>query len=175
MNHVVTTQQQGILGALRTSGWEFERTVALHEWWAGEVWLMRSVWSPQDSHFYLTFLVDPQADHQRRAGKSAWAAKASACLPQRWQQGDGEFTFSLGHGWAGQVGRLNYRCLPVQKASWHLTPLGAKAKARTLQTRCKAEEMGKRGGSCCKPLSFLAEQRRSLSNLEDAQKWFVSL
>ena len=96
----MTAQQQGLLDALASAGWEPEHTEQLLEWWADEVWVMRSLWSPQGSHFYITFLVDPQADRQRRRGESVWAAKASASLPQRWQQAEREFTFSLGHGWA---------------------------------------------------------------------------
>jgi hypothetical protein len=95
----MTTQQQGLLDALTAAGWELAKTDDLHEWWADEVWIMRSVWSPQGNCFYLTFLVDPQADQQRKRGESVWAVKASVRLPDRWLQSPGEFTFSLGHGW----------------------------------------------------------------------------
>src|SRR5215217_5062206 len=101
----MTAQQQGLFDALTVAGWELAQVEELHEWWADDVWLMRSVWSPQGSQFYLTFVVDPQTDlHRRREkGESVWAVKASATLPTRWQQSDGEFTFSLGHGWTERL------------------------------------------------------------------------
>lgn len=101
----MTTQQKSLLDALTAAGWELVSTEELHEWWADDVWLMRSVWSPQDAQFYLTFLVDPQTDlHRRRqTGESVWAVKASTTLPTRWQDSDAEFTFSLGHGWAERL------------------------------------------------------------------------
>jgi hypothetical protein len=101
----MTTQQKGLLDSLTAAGWELASTEELHEWWADGVWLMRSVWSPQDAQFYLTFLVDPQTDlHRRRKrGESVWAVKASATLPTRWQQSDGELRLGLGHGWAERL------------------------------------------------------------------------
>jgi len=99
----MTPRQQALLDALIATGWELAQTEELHEWWADDVWLMRSVWSPQGCQFYLTFLVDPQADRQRKRGEMVWAVKASATLPKGWQQADGEFTFSLGHGWAERL------------------------------------------------------------------------
>ena len=104
----MTTQQKRLCEALAEAGWELAATEEAHEWWVAEVWLMRSLWSPQDAQFYLTFLVDPQADlHQNREqGGSVWAVKASATLPTQWQQSDGELTFSLGHGWAERLSGL---------------------------------------------------------------------
>ena len=58
----MTTQQQGLLDALTEAGWELAASEQLHEWWADDVWRMRSVWSPQGREFYLTFLVDPMLD-----------------------------------------------------------------------------------------------------------------
>jgi hypothetical protein len=99
------TQQKGLLDAFAEAGWELAGAQELDAWWADEVWLMRSVWSPQGCQFYLTFLVDPQTDphRQRRKGENVWAVKASAALPARWQTADGEFTFNLGHGWAERL------------------------------------------------------------------------
>jgi hypothetical protein len=101
----MTTHQQGLFDSLAAAGWELAHVEELHEWWADDVWLMRSVWSPLGSEFYLTFLVDPLTDlHRRRArGESVWAVKASPGLPTRWQESDGEFTFSLGHDWAERL------------------------------------------------------------------------
>jgi hypothetical protein len=96
------TQQKGLLDALANAGWERADIVDADLWWADEMWLMRSVWSPQDAHFYLTFLVDPMADFHRRRkkGESVWAVSASAAMPAQRQDANGEFTLSLSRGWA---------------------------------------------------------------------------
>src|SRR5690349_21003968 len=97
----MTTQQQVVLEALTSAGWELAAAEELHEWWADDVWRMRSVWSPQGQEFYLSLLVDPQLDlHRNRTrGEGVWAMKVSPTLPTQWQQAEGELTFSLGHGW----------------------------------------------------------------------------
>jgi hypothetical protein len=101
----MTIQQIGLLDALTAAGWELAGTEELHEWWADDVWLMRSIWSPQEVQFHLTFLVDPQIDRHRRRqkGESVWAVKASTTLPTRWQNSDLEITLSLGCGWAERL------------------------------------------------------------------------
>jgi hypothetical protein len=116
----MTTQQKGLLNALAVAGWELAGTEEIHEWWADDVWLMRSISSPQSAQFYLTFLVDPQAEpHRRRQkGESIWAVKASAALPTRWQDSDAELTFSLGHGWTE---RLNGFVSHVSRFRKHTT------------------------------------------------------
>src|SRR5688500_8391653 len=56
-----------LLNQLPKFGWSVERIEDADtewpalEWWQDEVWILKSVWSPQDSRVYLTFLVDPQA------------------------------------------------------------------------------------------------------------------
>ena len=101
----MTTQQRDLLAALAEAGWELAGPEDLHEWWADDVWMMRSVWSPQSSQFYLTFLVDPQLDiHRRRnKGEGVWAVKASRTLPTDWRTKDGEFCLTLGRGWEKEL------------------------------------------------------------------------
>ena len=36
------------------------------EWWADEVWKLKSTWSPEGVVVYLTFLVDPQHEGNRK-------------------------------------------------------------------------------------------------------------
>ena len=97
----MTPQQQGILDRLAEAGWELTATEDLDHWWADEVWLLQSVWSPRNVQFYLTFLVEPQLDihRKRRPGEGVWAALASVSLPTQWQASEGQYLFSLGHGW----------------------------------------------------------------------------
>jgi hypothetical protein len=97
----MTAQQQKLLDALATMGWELAGEEQVHEWWVDSVWRMRSIWSPQCGQFYLTFLVDPQLDlHRRRKiGEGVWAVGASAYLPASSEQAKKQGLFSLGHGW----------------------------------------------------------------------------
>jgi len=70
------------------------------EWWADEIWILQSVWSPQDCRVYLTFLVDPQAPiHGRQKGEGIWAVKASLKRPRQWMWEEGEVYLTLGQGW----------------------------------------------------------------------------
>ena len=101
----MSTQQQEFLDALAQAGWELAATEQLHEWWADDIWCMRSVWSPQGQQFFLTFLVDPQLDlhRQRKKGEGVWAVSASADLPPSRMQAEAQLLFSLGHGWADRM------------------------------------------------------------------------
>src|SRR4051794_17939303 len=101
----MTPQQTAILGRFSEAGWELAGREHVDQWWADEVWRMQSVWSPRTAQFHLTFLVDPQLDlhRKRKPGEGVWAVLASASLPTRWQGSAGEFTFSLGQGWAERL------------------------------------------------------------------------
>ena len=101
----MTPQQTELLERLSEAGWELADTEDLDQWWADEVWRMRSVWSPQTAQFFLTFLVDPQLDlhRKRKKGEGVWAVLASSSLPAHWQSSQGQVTFSLGHGWAERL------------------------------------------------------------------------
>lgn len=70
------------------------------EWWEDEVWLLESVWTPQDCRVYVTFLVDPQAPiHGHKKGEGIWAVKASLKRPRQWMWEEGEVYLTLGQGW----------------------------------------------------------------------------
>ena len=102
---IMTTQQQGLLDGLTKAGWELAAVEQLNEWWADDVWRMRSVWSPAGQQFYLTFLVDPQLDlHRRRKkGEGVWAVSSCGELPLTRAQAEGHALFSLGHGWGERL------------------------------------------------------------------------
>lgn len=102
MKHV-TIQQKGLIAALNEKGWELASLEGLHEWWADEVWRIRSTWSPQGRELYLTFLVDPMAEGPRKKGQDVIAVKASAALPTQRVAAEGEFEMYLGHGWAERL------------------------------------------------------------------------
>jgi hypothetical protein len=95
----MNTQQQSIIDALSESGWMvLEKETSNLDWWAAEIWAVKSSWSPQDCLIYLTFLVDPQWEGERKATEGIWAVKASVDRPKQGHQ-NGEIIMSLGRGW----------------------------------------------------------------------------
>lgn len=100
----MNTQQQRILNALIDSGWTvLEQETSTPDWWAAETWILKSSWSPQNCRLYLTFLVDPQWEGERKESQGIWALKASLVKPTQWQEQDGEIALSLGRGWEEQL------------------------------------------------------------------------
>lgn len=101
----MTPQQTELLHRLSEAGWELAGTEELDQWWADEVWRVRSVWSPETAQFFLTFLVDPHLDlhRKRKPGEGVWAVLGSDSLPTRWQGSEGQITFALGHGWSERL------------------------------------------------------------------------
>ncbi len=70
------------------------------EWWADEIWLLESSWSPVGARAYVTFLVDPMATTaDRKKGQDVWAVMASPARPADRMWVADEFTLSLGRGW----------------------------------------------------------------------------
>jgi hypothetical protein len=52
------------------------------EWWADEIWELKSQWSPHGTRSFMTFLVDPGYEGVRRKGRAVWAVGFSACFPR---------------------------------------------------------------------------------------------
>ena len=73
------------------------------DWWADEIWLIESLWSPRGCRLYLTFLVDPMADAQRAKGQSVWGVGTSTVRPRERGSAEGQPLLSLGHGWRSQL------------------------------------------------------------------------
>ncbi|HEY0098828.1 MAG TPA: hypothetical protein VGB76_07730 [Pyrinomonadaceae bacterium] len=98
------TQRTELLNQLPKHGWNVVSVEEAYlEWWADEMWLLESVWSPVGSRAYVTFLVDPQAPAARKKGEYVWAAKASSGKPNQWLGEEGEFTLSLTAGWKEEM------------------------------------------------------------------------
>ena len=98
-----TTQRSRILEALGARGWEVAASVD-GDWWADEVLVMRSIWSPIGASFVLTFLVDPQHDGPRKKGENVWAVAASKQpRTDRTSEHAGPL-LSLGRGWETGLG-----------------------------------------------------------------------
>lgn len=99
-------QRAEILNQLPRHGWRI-MPIEAHEleWWADEMWILESTWSPVESRAYLTFLVDPQIPHSqtRKKGEAVWAVMASPVKPGHLQPSDESFTLSLGQGWGKRL------------------------------------------------------------------------
>jgi hypothetical protein len=67
---------------LEKNGWQIEGIENDDlEWWADEIWEMRSIWSPEGVPVYITFLVDPQHEGNRNKGQSVWGIGNSSNYP----------------------------------------------------------------------------------------------
>jgi hypothetical protein len=78
--------RDGLLARLDANGWCVDAVVARDDldWWAAEVWRLKSSWSPQAFTLFLTWLVDPMNEPR------AWRAVASlAPLADRFERGIG--------------------------------------------------------------------------------------
>ena len=97
------TQRAELLALLPEHGWRVATIEEDLEWWADEMWLLESVWSPVGSRVYVTFLVEPSFDDNRKKGEAVWAVMVSPFKPVSSLQDEHEFTFSLGQGWRDHV------------------------------------------------------------------------
>jgi len=93
------TQRTELLNRLQEHGWRVADVEENLEWWADEMWLLESVWSPAGSRAYITLLVNPMADLNRRKGEAVWAVAASLAKPTSRLSAEGGFMLSFGQGW----------------------------------------------------------------------------
>ncbi len=96
-------QKTELLNRLSEYGWRLAGNEENLEWWVDEMWLLESVWSPAGCRAYLTFLVDPQFEGNRKKGEAVWAVMASMHRPVSSHKGEHEFLLSLGHGWRNDL------------------------------------------------------------------------
>ena len=102
------TQRTELLSQLSEHGWHVASVEENLEWWANEMWLLESVWSPVGSRAYVTFLVAPDApilpyDKTFRKIETVWAVMASATKPREYLSAENQFTLSLGQGWGKEL------------------------------------------------------------------------
>lgn len=94
------TQQRGIQDELAEYGWEIvEKYDSNIEWWADEVWLLKSKQHSPDHLIHVTFVVDPQWDGPRNKGQGLYTVTASLDTPQQWS----DVAMSLGRGWQKEL------------------------------------------------------------------------
>ena len=96
-------QQTELLHLLPEYGWRLADIEENLAWWADEMWLLESVWSPAGCHACLTFLVDPQFEGNRKKGEAVWAVKASKLKPVSSHKGEHDVLLSLGRGWRNDL------------------------------------------------------------------------
>lgn len=81
-----------------TYGWELEGVEEEDlEWWADEIWKLRSVWPPTEARAYITFLVDPQWEGNRRKGQGVWGMGGCISYPRKRLEAESLVTMSYHH------------------------------------------------------------------------------
>jgi len=90
------TPRQKLEDRLEAEGWELEQahTTGL-EWWADEIWQLKSRWKPTGTAAFITLLVDPQFDGLRKKGQHVWGAGISASFPASKREAEGSCSISL--------------------------------------------------------------------------------
>ncbi|HJT98842.1 MAG TPA: hypothetical protein VJ696_11050 [Rhodanobacteraceae bacterium] len=65
--------RDALITRLDTAGWRIDAVVGRDDldWWAAEIWTLKSDWSPRDFTVFVTWLVDPQDE------RHVWMAVAS--------------------------------------------------------------------------------------------------
>jgi hypothetical protein len=100
------TQRTELLTRLPKYGWRVAGEEENLEWWADEMWVLESVWSPVGSRAYITLLVDPMVGPKRKKGEAVWAVMASPAKPISRLSAEGKFTLSFGQGWKERLPEL---------------------------------------------------------------------
>ena len=96
------TQRDEILAELNRRGWRATNLESpVLEWWADEMWLLESEWSPRGRQAYLTFLVDQMSDARRKKGEQVWAAAVTARKPLGLTETWSGFVLNL-RGWEAE-------------------------------------------------------------------------
>ena len=93
----VKTVEQKLADFLEVEGWNIERRheTAL-DWWADEIWELRSRWSPEGARAFITFLVDPQFEGDRSKGQAVWGIGSSSMFPQSREEAESHGIISVG-------------------------------------------------------------------------------
>ena len=83
---------------LPTYGWEIDEVEENDlEWWADEIWKLRSVWSSSEARAYITFLVDPQWEGHRKKGQGVWGMGGCISYPRDRLEAESLVTMSYHH------------------------------------------------------------------------------
>ncbi|NVB80265.1 MAG: hypothetical protein HOV81_17865 [Kofleriaceae bacterium] len=97
-------QRRQLLAALAERGWTEPQPLDT-QWWADEMLVLTSTWSPVGQKLFVTFLVDPQHDGPRAKGEHVWAVQASTTQPLDRRDKTGP-VLSVGRGWLERLPEL---------------------------------------------------------------------
>ena len=98
LRRLKTSQKRDIEDLLDRSGWRIvEKATSPGLWWLDERWVLESEWSPRGATAYVSFLVDPQAPPDRKAGEYVWAVAITRHEPPDWL--DATPSVGLGRHW----------------------------------------------------------------------------
>lgn len=79
------SQQEELYRQLEAFGWrkveDAEAKDRSLEWWVREIWILESLWKPQECRVYLTFVDNPHDSSPR-----LWSVTASLDGPTRWSE-----------------------------------------------------------------------------------------
>ena len=101
-------QQARVLAELESHGWRRDSVERNCDWWADEIWLLKSVRVPVGAKAWMVFLVDPEWKGSRSAGEGVIALAADVVrrkepkgwlvrIPfgRRWERGLAEVVAAL--------------------------------------------------------------------------------
>ena len=89
--------EQKMMDYLECDGWDIDRVNKDDlEWWADEIWVLNSNWSPTGSVAHITFLVDPMHEGSRKKGEAVWGLGCSKAYPASRQDAESCATISFG-------------------------------------------------------------------------------
>ncbi|SMF48793.1 hypothetical protein SAMN02745866_03188 [Alteromonadaceae bacterium Bs31] len=115
--HSMKTPKQKLLDHLECYGWDaVEIDEEELEWWADEIWLLKSHWSPNNLVAYITALVDPQHDGFRRKGQAVWAYGLSEEYPNDYLQAQVNGTLSLGKSFKNEIEEFVDKIIALREA-----------------------------------------------------------
>ena len=90
------TPKQKLADHLERSGWNLEKIYEADlEWWADEIWELKSRWSPEGAFSFITFLVDPQHEGVRKRAQAVWGVGSAAHFPSSRFEAEANGTISL--------------------------------------------------------------------------------
>lgn len=90
------TPLEKLANSLEEFGWKIEReNVVDLEWWADEIWEIKSIWSPEGVTAFITFLVDPQHEGIRNKRQAVWGVSSSPTYPNTLEEARANGVVSL--------------------------------------------------------------------------------
>jgi hypothetical protein len=98
------TYIQKMLDYLEVDGWEVSQMFTDdQEWWSDQIWEIKSIWSPYGSKAYLTFLVDPSHEGNRKMGESVWGIGCSKLYPTSREVAESAGTIPIGKSFKSNI------------------------------------------------------------------------